>query len=50
MSQNLLLIEDDLILGESLVQRFELEGVKVIWLRRLAEAQLQIDAPWGAIV
>jgi DNA-binding NtrC family response regulator len=50
MSQTLLLIEDDLILGESLVQRFELEGVKVIWLRRLAEAQLQIDAPWGAIV
>ncbi|MDR3368916.1 sigma-54 dependent transcriptional regulator [Rhodoferax sp.] len=50
MSQNLLLIEDDLILGESLVQRFELEGLKVIWLRRLAEAQLQIDVPWGAIV
>ena len=49
-TQNLLLIEDDLILGESLVQRFELEGIKVIWLRRLAEAQLQIDAPWGAIV
>lgn len=48
--QNLLLIEDDLILGESLVQRFELEGLKVTWLRRLAEAQLQIDAPWGAIV
>lgn len=49
-TKNLLLIEDDLILGESLVQRFELEGVKVIWLRRLAEAQLQIDAPWGAVI
>lgn len=48
--KNLLLIEDDLILGESLVQRFELEGIKVIWLRRLAEAQLQIDSPWGAVV
>ncbi|MDO8317940.1 sigma-54 dependent transcriptional regulator [Rhodoferax sp.] len=48
--KKLLLIEDDLILGESLVQRFELEGLKVIWLRRLAEAQLQIDSPWGAIV
>ncbi|GAB4216246.1 MAG: sigma-54 dependent transcriptional regulator [Rhodoferax sp.] len=48
--KNLLLIEDDLILGESLVQRFELEGVKVTWLRRLAEAQLQIDSPWGAVV
>jgi DNA-binding NtrC family response regulator len=49
-TKNLLLIEDDLILGESLVQRFELEGIKVIWLRRLAEAQLQIDAPWGAVI
>lgn len=49
-TKNLLLIEDDLILGESLVQRFELEGIKVIWLRRLAEAQLQIDSPWGAII
>lgn len=49
-TKNLLLIEDDLILGESLLQRFELEGIKVIWLRRLAEAQLQIDAPWGAII
>lgn len=49
-TKKLLLIEDDLILGESLVQRFELEGVKVLWLRRLAEAQLQIDAPWGAVI
>lgn len=48
--QKLLLIEDDLILGESLVQRFELEGIKVLWLRRLAEAQLQIDKPWGAVI
>jgi DNA-binding NtrC family response regulator len=48
--KKLLLIEDDLILGESLVQRFELEGVKVLWLRRLAEAQLHMDSPWGAIV
>jgi DNA-binding NtrC family response regulator len=51
MSLNkLLLIEDDLILGESLVQRFELEGIKVLWIRRLAEAQLHMDAPWGAVV
>jgi DNA-binding NtrC family response regulator len=49
-TKNLLLIEDDLILGESLVQRFELEGIKVIWLRRLAEAQLQIELPWGAVI
>lgn len=49
-TKNLLLIEDDLILGESLVQRFEIEGVKVVWLRRLAEAQLQIGQRWGVIV
>jgi len=48
--KQLLLLEDDLILGESLVQRFELEGVNVKWFRRLAEAQLQIDQPWGAVV
>jgi len=48
--KNLLLIEDDLILGESLVQRFELEGLKVVWLRRLAEAQMHIESPWGAVV
>ncbi len=50
ITKNLLLIEDDLILGESLVQRFELEGLKVVWVRRLAEAQLQIDMVWGAVV
>lgn len=48
--KNLLLIEDDLILGESLVQRFEIEGVKLTWCRRLAEAQAQIERPWGAVV
>jgi len=50
MTKNLLLIEDDLILGESLAQRFEIEGAKVVWCRRLAEAQLQIDQAWGAVV
>ncbi len=49
-TRNLLLIEDDLILGESLVQRFEIEGVKVVWFRRLAEAQIQVEQPWGAVV
>ncbi len=48
--KKLLLIEDDLILGESLVQRFEIEGVAVTWCRRLADAQLQIERPWGAVV
>jgi DNA-binding NtrC family response regulator len=49
-TKNLLLIEDDLILGESLVQRFEIEGVSVSWCRRLAEAHIQIERPWGAVV
>ena len=49
-TKNLLLIEDDLILGESLVQRFEIESVKVVWCRRLADAQVQIERPWGAVV
>ncbi len=48
--KNLLLIEDDIIVGESLVQRFELEGLKVVWLRRLNEAQMRIASPWGAII
>lgn len=46
----LLLIEDDAILGESLVQRFEIEGVKVHWCRRLAEAQLLVEQAIGAVV
>lgn len=49
-TRRLLLIEDDPILGESLVQRFEIEGVKVTWFRRLAEAQAVIEQEWGAIV
>lgn len=49
-TQKLLLIEDDLILGESLVQRFELEGVEVSWFRRLADAWIHIEQPWGAVV
>lgn len=35
----LLLIEDDLIMGESLAQRFEIEGYKVIWCKSLGEAK-----------
>lgn len=48
--KKILLIEDDLILGESLVQRFEIEGVTVTWCRRLADAQLQVERPWDAVV
>lgn len=48
--KKLLLIEDDPILGESLLQRFELEGVDVQWTRRLADTVVQIDQPWGAVI
>ncbi|MGB4117970.1 MAG: sigma-54 dependent transcriptional regulator [Polaromonas sp.] len=48
--KKLLLIEDDPILGESLQQRFELEGVRVQWCRRLAEAAIHIDHPHLAVI
>ena len=43
--KTLLLIEDDPIMGESLVQRFELEGFNVSWCRRLAEAGEALQSP-----
>lgn len=46
----LLLIEDDPIVGESLVQRFELEGFQTHWCRRLAEAAVCMDQSWSAVV
>lgn len=48
--KKLLLIEDDPILGESLLQRFEIEGVDVQWSRRLADTVIHINQPWGAVV
>jgi DNA-binding NtrC family response regulator len=48
--KKLLLIEDDPILGESLQQRFELEGMRVQWCRRLAEAAMHVDHPYLAVV
>ncbi len=47
---SLLLLEDDPIMGESLVQRFELEGFEVCWCRRIAEAAEQLGRPWCAVV
>lgn len=47
---SLLLIEDDPIMGESLAQRFELEGFRTVWCRRLAEAAVQITEPWSAVI
>ena len=48
--KNLLLIEDDPIMGESLVQRFELEGFEVIWCRRLSEAAEALPAGFSAVI
>ena len=47
---SLLLIEDDPIMGEALVQRFEIEGYRTVWCRRLAEAAGRMREPWSAVV
>lgn len=38
------LIEDDLIMGESLVDRFEIEGYEVQWSQTIEEAGVMFDA------
>jgi DNA-binding NtrC family response regulator len=48
--KTLLLIEDDPIMGESLVQRFELEGFAIRWCQRLAEARALVGEPWVAVI
>lgn len=48
--KRLLLIEDDSIMGESLVQRFELEGFDVLWCRRLSEAAEALQGNFAAVV
>lgn len=48
--KTLLVIEDDAIMGESLVQRFELEGLHVVWCRRLSEAADALATPPAAVV
>ncbi|MET3375454.1 DNA-binding NtrC family response regulator [Variovorax boronicumulans] len=50
MSKSLLLVEDDPIMGESLQQRFELEGFQVVWCRRLAEAAGRMEDSWAAVI
>ncbi len=47
---SLLLLEDDPIMGESLVQRFELEGFEVCWCQRIGAAAEQLGRGWGAVV
>ncbi len=47
----LLLIEDDAIMGESLFYRFELEGFQVRWSRTVEQAMALLDeVPFDAVV
>ena len=48
--RSLLLIEDDSIMGESLVQRFQLEGYEVTWFRRMADAPVAAGGAWDAVI
>ena len=48
--KRLLLIEDDSVIGESLVQRFELEGYDVRWCRSLSEATEALRTCFCAVV
>jgi len=48
--RSLLLIEDDPIMGESLVQRFELEGYEVAWRRRIADAPVVSADAFDAVI
>lgn len=48
--KTVLLIEDDAIMGESLVQRFELEGFEVRWCQRLADAEALLQGRWSAVI
>ncbi len=48
--KSLLLIEDDPIMGEALLQRFELEGFEVQWCRRIAEATPLLGPAWSAVI
>lgn len=48
--KSLLLLEDDPIMGESLMQRFQIEGWDVSWKRRLSEVDRSPAEPWDAVV
>lgn len=48
--KSLLLVEDDPIMGESLLQRFQIEGFEVSWARRLSEATADGARQWDAVV
>jgi len=48
--RSLILLEDDPIMGESLVQRFQIEGWDVSWKRRLSEVDPTDATPWDAVI
>ncbi len=48
--KSVLLIEDDSIMGESLVQRFELEGLRVQWCRTLADAEGRLKPIYSSVI
>lgn len=48
--KRILLIEDDTIMGESLSQRLELDGLSVRWCRNLAEAEGQVKTNLSAVI
>lgn len=48
--KSILVIEDDPIMGESLVQRLELEGFNVQWCRRLGEVEPHLSRGFAAVV
>lgn len=47
---SILLIEDDAIMGESLAQRLEIEGLSVRWCRSLADAQGHVTLGQAAVI
>jgi DNA-binding NtrC family response regulator len=48
--KRILLIEDDAIMGESLYQRLELDGLTVRWCRSLAEAEGHVKPNLSAVI
>lgn len=48
--KSILIIEDDLIMGESLTQRLELEKFTVRWCRTLLEAEAKLVSPFSAVI
>lgn len=47
--RRIVLVEDDEIMGTSLVQRLEIEGAKVVWLRQMHRAIGAIRSPQGPV-